>query len=149
MAKRSGLEAGYDERQVSVLGRAYRYAYLTLLFSLFLYIGSEAVFGRWCDAGAGVGICICISVAVLVVTCIWNDAYNRLNERPWRIMLQSIILGILNLVLSILAMRNGEMVEHGILTFRVCCLALSMISGVIPATYLRRWIMQRKEQKEE
>ena len=145
MAKRSGLEAGYDERQVSVLGRAYRYAYLTLLFSLFLYIGSEAVFGRWCDAGAGVGICICISVAVLVVTCIWNDAYNRLNERPWRIMLQSIILGILNLVLSILAMRNGEMVEHGILTFRVCCLALSVISGVIPATYL----MQRKEQKEE
>jgi len=46
MAKRSGLEAGYDERQVSVLGRAYRYAYLTLLFSLFLYIGSEAVCGR-------------------------------------------------------------------------------------------------------
>jgi len=64
-------------------------------------------------------------------------------------MLQSIILGILNLVLSILAMRNGEMVEHGILTFRVCCLALSVISGVIPATYLLRWIMQRKEQKEE
>ena len=136
MAKRSGLEAGYDERQVSVLGRAYRYAYLTLLFSLFFYIGSEAIFGRWCDAGAGVGICICISVAVLVVTCIWNDAYMNLNQKPWSVHLLFGVLALCNFGIAENNQRIGVLFADGKLGFGAVNLVFAVMFVVFEIVFL-------------
>lgn len=149
MFDKTRLEADYDERQVAARGQAYRRAYFTLLISLLVYLCSEGLFGMWCDAAAGAGICVCLSAGVFAVSCIVNDAYRRLNERPRSIILVSGSLAAVNLAIAALHIAHGEMMENGILSFRVNNLAVGVMGAVILAAYLVRLNAVRKEREEE
>ena len=80
--KQGQPKAEYDERQLAARGIAYRWAYMTLIFSLLANTGVEAIWGPWAKPGVAVWMMIFLSVGVFVVVCVRRDAYFAMAQDP-------------------------------------------------------------------
>lgn len=73
--KQGQPKAEYDERQLAARGIAYRWAYMTLIFSLLANTGVETIWGPWAKPGVAVWMMIFLSIGVFIVACVRKDAY--------------------------------------------------------------------------
>lgn len=60
----------YDERQMAARGVAYRWAFLTLMLSLAVNTGVEALWGPWAKPGVSAWMLIFLSIGVFIVACV-------------------------------------------------------------------------------
>ncbi|MCR5208938.1 MAG: hypothetical protein K6C99_01860 [Lachnospiraceae bacterium] len=89
----------YDEMQEIVRGRAYKYAFWTLVCFEALVITWDAMgIPAFLSGYAVQFLGIIIAVMVQVNYSIWNNAYIGLNTNPRRFAIISIIIGIFNLL---------------------------------------------------
>lgn len=65
-------EAKYDERQTAVRGRAFKYAYGTLLVALLLYVITDGIWD-WCVPLTGCAAAIAVSLVPYVWVSIMNE----------------------------------------------------------------------------
>lgn len=142
------LSMQFDERQEHARGIAFKYGFFTMLICTYAYGLSELIAGHWCDALAGISICCGISLTVFAVICILKDAYLSLRERPRQIMTMFAILGIINLTIGGIALANGELVENGILTFRILNPVLGLATLIILIIYLINYLLGQREDAE-
>ena len=117
----------YDERQMAARGVAYRWAFLTLMLSLAVNTGVEAIWGPWAKPGVSAWMLIFLSVGVFVVVCVRRDAYFAVAQDPkaslW-LFGAVVVLQIPNIIINL---RSGGFVEDGLLTWD----ALSPVSGAL------------------
>ena len=143
------LDCTFDERQERARGIAFKYGFFTLMGSVFIYGVSELVVGRWCDALAGGCLCIAAGIMVFAVTCILEEAYLSLRERPRRIMTLFVLLALVNLGLGAVQAAGGKLVENGILTFRAVNLVVGAMTLVILMVYIVNILLSGREAEAE
>lgn len=80
--KQGQPKAEYDERQLAARGIAYRWAYMTLIFSLLADTGVEAIWGPWAKPGVSAWMLIFLSIGVFIVACVRKDAYFAVAQDP-------------------------------------------------------------------
>lgn len=134
----------YDERQMAARGVAYRWAFLTLMLSLAVNTGVEAIWGPWAKPGVAVWMMIFLSVGVFVVVCVRRDAYFAMAQDPkaslW-LFGAVVVLQIPNII----TLRSGGFVEDGLLTWD----ALSPASGALFLVLTVCAIVRLRRQRED
>lgn len=63
-------------------GVAYRWAFLTLMLSLAVNTGVEAIWGPWAKPGVSAWMLIFLSIGVFIVACVRKDAYFAVAQNP-------------------------------------------------------------------
>ncbi|BAL00185.1 hypothetical protein OBV_29860 [Oscillibacter valericigenes Sjm18-20] len=142
------LDMTFDERQKRARGQAFAWGFATLVICVAVYGLSDAILGHWIDVLAACILCVCIAVTVFAIVCIRKDAYLSLKERPRRIMLLFAVLAAVNLALGAIYIRNGTLVENGMLTSRACNPITGIMLLVVLAVYAAKYLRDRKETEE-
>lgn len=107
MKKKNG-KCEYDERQELARGKAYKYAYFTLLMYLLLSIIGMNLIEAHIPFTIVAFVGICISVSVYAISCIKNDAYIGLQRNANKTAIAFILAGIINLGCGCVRMVKGE-----------------------------------------
>ena len=125
--KQGQPKAEYDERQLAARGIAYRWAYMTLIFSLLAITGVETIWGPWAKPGVAVWMMIFLSIGVFIVACVRKDAYFAVAQNPRTYLWLFGAVVVLQIPNIIITLRSGGFVEAGLLTWD----ALSPASGAL------------------
>lgn len=135
----------YDERQMAARGVAYRWAFLTLMLSLAVNTGVEAIWGPWAKPGVSAWMLIFLSIGVFIVVCVRRDAYFAMAQDPkaslW-LFGAVVVLQIPNIIINL---RSGGFVEDGLLTWD----ALSPASGALFLVLTVCAIVRLRRQRED
>lgn len=107
-------EAKYDERQTAVRGRAFKYAYGTLLVALLLYVVTDGIWD-WCVPLTGCAAAIAVSLVPYVWVSIMNEAYWWANTSRIGQYVVFALLGIMNLGLALSSWIEGDLITDGAL----------------------------------
>lgn len=99
----------YDERQMLARGKAYKYAFFTLMFYVLiaqtLYeVCNVALFSSF----GGMWLGVCAATGVFVVSCVWMDAYISLSENKKGVLMLFTGIAVINLIVSIIGICRGE-----------------------------------------
>lgn len=110
MAKKKGSlgKGEYDERQQIARGKAFTWAYATLLVYLAVWMVFRSMEIPFFMEGISVMIGVLLSIAVFVAGAIFQDAYFKASESPrtWLIIITAVSL--LNLGIGIGRLFRGE-----------------------------------------
>ena len=110
MAKKKGCagKGEYDERQQIARGRAFTWAYATLLVYLAVWMVFRTMEIPFFMEGISVIIGALLSIAVFVGYSIFHDAYFKASESPrtWLIIISAISL--LNMGIGVGKLLRGE-----------------------------------------
>ena len=117
MNKDKRIATKYDEMQEIIRGRAYKYAFWTVIVCEAVLIVIDSVFAAQMPLSTGIlqFLVIIIGVMVQVTYCIWHDAYIGLNTNTGRFIICMLLIGGFNLVLAVMAVIDGRMVQDGVL----------------------------------
>lgn len=116
-------EARYDERQTAVRGRAFKYAYGTLLVALLLYAVTDGLW-NWCMPLTGCAIAITASLCPFLWVCVFGEAYWWADASRTGQYVTMALLGLMNLGLALSAAARGDLVVDGELQMGGANLAL-------------------------
>ncbi len=119
-------EDRYDERQTAVRGRAFKWAYGTLLVALVLYAVTDGVWD-WCVPLAGCAAAISVSLVPFLLICIFGEAYWWTDVSRAGQFVSVALLGSLNLAIAAVAAANGELVVDGVVQIGGANLALGLV----------------------
>ena len=147
--KQGQPKAEYDERQLAARGIAYRWAYMTLIFSLLADTGMEAIWGPWAQPGVAVWMLIFLSIGVFIVACVRKDAYFAVAQNPrtylW-LFGAVVVLQIPNIIINL---RSGGFVEDGLLTWDALSPASGALFLVLTVCAIVRLRRQKREEQED
>lgn len=135
----------YDERQMAARGVAYRWAFLTLMLSLAVNTGVEAIWGPWAKPGVAVWMLIFLSIGVFIVACVRKDAYFAMAQDPKASLWLFGAVVVLQIPNIIITLRSGGFVEDGLLTWD----ALSPASGALFLVLTVCAIVRLRRQRED
>ncbi len=135
----------YDERQMAARGVAYRWAFLTLMLSLAVNTGVEAIWGPWAKPGVSAWMLIFLSIGVFIVACVRKDAYFAVAQDPKASLWLFGAVVVLQIPNIIITLRSGGFVEDGLLTWD----ALSPASGALFLVLTVCAIVRLRRQRED
>lgn len=135
----------YDERQMAARGMAYRWAFLTLMLSLAVNTGVEAIWGPWAKPGVSAWMLIFLSIGVFIVACVRKDAYFAVAQDPKASLWLFGAVVVLQIPNIIITLRSGGFVEDGLLTWD----ALSPASGALFLVLTVCAIVRLRRQRED
>lgn len=135
----------YDERQMAARGVAYRWAFLTLMLSLAVNTGVEAIWGPWAKPGVSAWMLIFLSIGVFIVACVRKDAYFAMAQDPKASLWLFGAVVVLQIPNNIITLRSGGFVEDGLLTWD----ALSPASGALFLVLTVCAIVRLRRQRED
>lgn len=150
MKKGREIRCRWDERQLLIRGNGFKYSFFTVIILLYLYsmFGNE-IHGFPMDYQATGIFIIFFGVMVDIVYCIWKGAYFALNENKKRVMAAFVVLGLINLLVGIRNLVNGDSFTDGVLNIRSANLFCGVLFVVIFATMLIRMLISEKDDEEE
>lgn len=144
--KKTGRARKFDERQVTAQGRAYKWAYFTMILYCFIY-GALCSFDLiWCETLVGVFIGIMLSISVLVVICIFEDAYFYVNESSMFYIWLFALLGVVNILFGVWHMVDGDFVENGVLGTNSINFITGVMVLVVDAALITKRVMDRRSE---
>ena len=119
-------EDRYDERQTAVRGRAFKWAYGTLLAALMLYVVTDGIWD-WCVPFTGCAAAISVSLVPFLLICIFGEAYWWTDVSRAGQYTTVALLGLLNLAMAFASAVRGDLVEDGRLQTGGANLALGLV----------------------
>ena len=113
--RKQGRRQPYDERQQVARGRAFTFAYLTLLIYLAVWFVLRSMEVPFFDQSLSVWLGVLLSLGVFAGYSIFHDAYFRASESPksWVGMLAAI--GIVNLGMGVWRQLSESTLEERLL----------------------------------
>lgn len=150
LSKKKGVRRGkFDERQIAMQGRAARIALLTLVVCVLINGGLESLGVVWCEPLVGAYACVVIAGLVFVSVCIFGDAYYSSADKPKSLAILFGLIGILNIVISVMHMIDGDFLEDGVVGIGGINLLCGVLLGSIGLmTWIKR-ILDRREAAED
>lgn len=137
----------YDERQLLARGRAYMWAFWSLLcYVALLGIAGEEMRIVQENILAFLMIGVCISCSVFGIYSVWNDAYVQVGRNPRRYMILTAVLGAMNIVAAFM-MTVGH-ISHGEV-FPVSVIVNLMLGVLMFAMSLTLFLKYRAECRDE
>ena len=146
MAKKKGCigKGKYDERQQIARGRAFTWAYATLLVYLAVWMVFRSMDIPFFMEGVSVIIGALLSIAVFVGYSIFHDAYFKASESPrtWLIIISAVSL--LNLGIGVGKLLRGETIADRLYNnFNLFVGALFVV--VLACVVVKRTLDRREE----
>ena len=100
-------EARYDERQTAVRGRAFKWAYGTLLVTLVICSVTDGIW-NWCVPFTGCAIAIAASLYPFLWVCVFGEAYWWTDVSRTGQYVTMALLGLMNLGLGLADAARGR-----------------------------------------
>ena len=139
------IKCRYDERQVLVQGRSFKYGFYTLLVCLMLDVFLGDLADPYVDHGVIVFLCLAVGVIVGAGYAIWNDGYFSLNEYPKRVVAAFLAIALLNFVVFLRYIHEGELIENGVVTLSAINLICAVLLLVIVLIILARYACRKRQ----
>lgn len=140
----SAKNIDFDERQLMVRGKAYKYGFFTALLGLAALIFCNSVF-QFDMMLLGAGACLFTGLTVFAVYCIWNDAFLSFRQKPSSYLFSGGIVIICNGAGIVKRLAEGtglyEMLSDVFCLNMLCAAAFV----VIEATIVIKLIATRRE----
>ena len=130
-------------------GVAYRWAFLTLMHSLAVNTGVEAIWGPWAKPGVSAWMLIFLSIGVFIVACVRKDAYFAVAQNPRTYLWLFGAVVLCQIPNFLLQLRSGDLVEDGLLTWNALSPACGVLFGVMFVCMLVRLRRQKREEQED
>lgn len=142
--------AKYDERQEAIRGIVFKKAFYTLVVYNIAYGVFDMATGIvWCDRFTGVFIGICLALTVFAVCSIMSGAYFRIDEKPTVWVSVIAVVSLINAIISIIRIVNGEFIIDGMLSYNSVNLIVAlMFLAVLIAMAVKRARDKRSEETE-
>ena len=141
-------EAKYDERQTAVRGRAFKYAYGTLLVALLFYAASDDIW-NWCVPLTGCAAAIAMSLVPYVWVSITNEAYWWANTKRIGQYVTFALLGLMNLGLALSSWLRGDLIVDGVLQVAGANMVLGVLFVYVSILSLVQRARMRREGNDE
>lgn len=141
-------EDKYDERQTAVRGRAFKLAYGTLLVALFAYFLSDMI-RPWCVPAVGCISAAAVSLVPFTWVSIRNEAYWWADTNRKGQYIVFIFMGLFNLFLAADSLREGELIEDGVLQVAGANLVLGVLFVYVFVLSLVQRARVRREDDDE
>ncbi|MDE6759322.1 MAG: hypothetical protein K2J90_01440 [Lachnospiraceae bacterium] len=149
--ERCGRKDSYDERQQLARGKAYKYAFFTLIFYMTV-VSLISEFNRisWFMSFCGIWIGVCLSIMVFAVICILEDAYMSLYENAKGIIMIFSIVAIMNLAVIVrVIVERRPILENGAISLDYMNLVVGVMICVILAVFCGKVIYNKRHLDEE
>ena len=141
-----GAEGNFDERQLMIRGKAYKYGFIATLAALTAVMLCNSVF-QFDMMLLGAGACLFTGLTVFAVYCIWNDAFLSFRQKPSSYLFSGGIVIICNGAGIVKRLAEGtglyEMLSDVFCLNMLCAAAFV----VIEATIVIKLIATRREQE--
>jgi len=113
--KRGYVKPPYDERQVAVQGKAFKYAFLSLIFLIFLNVFINNLLNiEYANNYVDYMGIVFISIGLFVNYCITKDAYFSLDKKKKRTLIPLIsAIFLLNTLEVVLAVISDSLITSG------------------------------------
>ena len=139
------LKCRYDERQTLVLGKSFKYGFYVLIICLILDIFLGHLAEAYVEHGVLEFLCVVVGIIVEAGYAIWHDGYFSLNEYPRRIVFVFLAIFLMNLVISIRYMHEGELIKDGVVTLFATNLICAVLLLVIVLMILARYAYRKRQ----
>ena len=145
--KDGSIKCKYDERQELIRGRAYKISFAIMIVCNFIYALFDEVYDKLpVEPGLYMVLVMILCVGTHAWYCIYNGAYIALNDNTNRIIVALSLVGLINIVLGIIGLVNGEWVEDGVLTFNCSNMACGCMLMVTVFVIIAKRIHDEKEE---
>ncbi|MEE0061443.1 MAG: hypothetical protein UE295_11505 [Acutalibacteraceae bacterium] len=139
----------FDERQELIRGRAFKYAFFSILIYVAGYGVISALFEKdFMTTPAALYAGIYIALVIFAVYNIWNESFFALKQTPIPFIVLFSITTICSGYGGISSIKDGSIIENGLLTFDFMSLVASIAFAVIVITILIRLIINKKSEQE-
>lgn len=129
--KRRGCECHFDERQEIARGKAFKHGFFAMLLFTLAAMGAESIWGNaWMAPAFWQGLAACGGITVFAVSCIWNDAYFSIQEKPTRTFVIVGAAAAANLLNGLSHIRDGQL-DMMILSLTVSAMFLVILGSVV------------------
>ncbi|MCR5824135.1 MAG: hypothetical protein K6G60_06880 [Lachnospiraceae bacterium] len=142
----------YDERQIAMQGKAYKYAFITMViyFGLFAVVSTlsslPTLFTLPFSADILVMLGVLTGAMVFAVTAIIHDAYFRLDENQGFIIILFVITSLINIAIGVVHIVNGDHAGDGVINMlnsgNLLCGAALL---VLPISIMVKKLLDRNE----
>ena len=151
--KKTGSAVGgdFDERQQLLRGKAFQAGFFTMLILSFLYwVLVRLVLQRpLMEDGLSALICVLVGVGVFGFDCILHDAFFTVQNKPKNYIILFICTTLCQIPSAINNIREGRVVENGVLTFGVIPIVCAVLFLGILTAIVCKMLAMRKEDAEE
>lgn len=143
----------YDERQLLARGKAYKFAFFTLIFYMsIISLVSEFNGISWFMSFCGIWLGVCLSIMVFAVICILEDAYMSLYENAKGVIMVFTVVAVMNMgvAVRIILDREGHpLLENGKISVDYLNLVVGVMFCIILAVFCGKVIYNKKHLDEE
>lgn len=144
-------KGSYDERQMLARGQAYKVAFFTLMFYLFIVSFLSEIFKiSLFMSFMGIWIGICFSITVFAIICIIKDAYMSLYENAKGIIMMFSVVALLNIIVGAKNIfEKCPIIEDGAISVECMNLVVGAMFCVIAIVFGGKLIYDKKHVEEE
>lgn len=136
----------YDERQIQARGKAYKYGFFAMMFTMLIngYI-MDFVFA-WCTSMIYAFTCTVIGILVFVAVSIFNDAYLKLSTKPISAIIMLSLCGIANLISPVIDyIHNGTLLDEEGKFYSANLECAILICLVVIMLFVKMYITKKEE----
>lgn len=141
----------YDERQMLARGKAYKYAFFSLIFYIFIIsilceFSGIILFMSF----TGLWLGVCFSMMIFAITCILNDAYMSLYENVKGIIIMFSCIGLMNILIALRGIHEGNsMVENGTISTNCMNFIIGIMFLVLLIVFCGKVLYNKKQLEED
>lgn len=147
--RKTGRPDEFDERQQLIRGRAYQHAFIVTLCVAALYGGLVAITERaYMADGVAALLVTFIGVGTFGAESILRDAFFTAKNRPKSYIILYAAVIFSQLVNAVSNIREGGLVQDGVLTMKVLPLACTVLFTVILVCLVVKAVQKPKEDDE-
>lgn len=140
----------YDERQQSVRGKGYQYAFFTLMiYDLIYALLEDMTEGMHMENSVAIFLGIFLSILIYASYCVWKDGYFAINIYPGRAVTILFLIGMLNFAVGVRSLMRGILWEDGKLTMHSVNLMCGILCLIISVQILAKRLSGKQEENEE
>lgn len=147
ISSKSSGRREFDERQRSVQGIGYKYGFYTFITFIVLYIILDAAkVDLPVDRTFMYIVMLLVGVAVYVGYCIWHDGYFFIKQDIKKQSTIFLLLGVANLLISIVRIFEEGFLTDGKLNFNMSNLLIAVLMLYV---YVLVRVKLKKDEREE
>lgn len=151
LKKLGGDECGeyrdeYDERQILVRGKAYKYGFFAMVFTMLLNGYIMEYVSEWCTLMVYAVTCMTIGILVFVAVSIFSDAYLKLSTKPISAIILFSLFGMANLISPVIDfIHNGTLLDENGKFYSVNLECAILMCCVIIMLFIKMYISRKEE----
>ncbi|MBR6004413.1 MAG: hypothetical protein IK068_06810 [Lachnospiraceae bacterium] len=146
-AKKEEVTITYDERQIAMQGKAYKYAFYSMLIYYGLWMLFEA-FSVTIPVSKTLLIFLGIVVGLITMLTIsvMKDAYFKLNENKTQFVIFFVFMAVFNLAIGVMHIVRGDFIEEGVVTATG---SINLLCGILMVYLLLVIFIKKVKDKRE